>query len=296
MVQKNVLLIINPTAGKMKSKVGMFDIVDQFCKDGYFVSVQTTAYRGHATEIVKAHGAEFDLIVCCGGDGTLNEVVSGIMCFEKKPNIGYIPAGSTNDFANSMDLNVNISKATQSIIKGQPKNLDVGLFEGKHYFTYIASFGAFTSSSYSTPQNVKNVLGHLAYVLEGIKDLAKIQTYRISITTNGTTIEDEYIFGAVTNSTSVGGIVKLGTDIVDMNDGLFEVILIKRPKNASDLSKLVTAITASNMDNEMITFLKTSKIVFGMSEDIPWTLDGEFKKGAEQVVVENIHNGISMIL
>ncbi len=296
MVRKNVLLIINPTAGKMKSKTGMFDIVDLFCKNDYFVSVQTTARRGHATEIVKKHGASFDLIVCCGGDGTLNEVVSGVMCLDRKPHVGYIPAGSTNDFASSMELNVNIAKATMSIIDGSPRSLDVGVFQGQHYFTYIASFGAFTSTSYSTPQNVKNILGHLAYVLEGIKDLAKIQAYPIRFKADGVVTDGDYIFGAVTNSTSVGGIVKLGTDMVDMNDGLFEVVLIKNPKNAADLSKLISAITASNMESEMITFLKTSRIEFQMSEDIPWTLDGEFKKGSEQIVVQNIHNGISMIL
>jgi len=291
---KKVIVILNPHAGKMKSKNALFNIVDSLCADNWNVTVQTTQYRGHATEIsanAKADG--YDLIVCCGGDGTLNEVIGGIMEVGSDIPIGYIPAGSTNDFASSMNISLDIKKAVANIINNKPSAFDIGQFN-ERYFSYIASFGAFTATSYTTPQNVKNTLGHFAYVLEGIRDLGSLTKYRMSVKADNFGEEADYIFGAVSNSTSVGGVVKLDSDIVDMCDGLFEVVLIKYPKNIADLNKVINGILASDFTSDAFTFIKTSRVEFDMEKIFPWTLDGEFESGANHIEVINHHKAIQI--
>lgn len=289
---KNVLVVLNPHAGKMKSKTSLFNIVDALCADGWNVTVQTTQYRGHASELSSdAESNGFDLIVCCGGDGTLNEVIDGLMKTGSKTPVGYIPAGSTNDFAASMSIPLDIKKAVKNIIENDPVPLDIGQFNSR-YFSYIASFGAFTATSYTTPQNIKNTLGHFAYVLEGIRDLGSLTQYRMKVTTDSFEEEEDYIFGAVSNSTSVGGVVKLNSDMVDMQDGLFEVVLIKFPKNVADLNKIVNGILASDFSSDAFTFIKTSSVSFDMEKIVPWTLDGEFENGANHVEISNHHHAI----
>lgn len=289
---KKVLVILNPHAGKMKSKNGLFTIVDSLCADGWQVTVQTTQHRGHASELAASAEAEnYDLTVCCGGDGTLNEVIDGIMRSSSTIPIGYVPAGSTNDFASSMGIPLDIKKAINNIINNDTVPLDVGQFNNR-FFSYIASFGAFTATSYSVPQNIKNTLGHFAYVLGGINDLGSLQKYRMTLKTDTFTEEEEYIFGAVSNSTSVGGVVKLDSDIVDMSDGLFEVVMIKFPKNVMDLNRIVNGIFASDYSSDVFTFIKTSHIEFEMEKIVPWTLDGEFEAGSNNIVISNRHNAI----
>ena len=287
---KKVIVILNPNAGKMKSKTSLFKIVDTLCNDGWTVTVQTTQYRGHASEIAtSAKNDGYDLIVCCGGDGTLNEVIDGMMRADIDIPLGYIPAGSTNDFASSMGISLNINTAVKAIVKNEPIAFDIGQFNNR-YFSYIASFGAFTAVSYNAPQTVKNSLGHFAYVLEGIKDLGSLTKYRMTVRTDKFEIEDDYIFGAVSNSTSVGGVVKLDSGVVDMNDGLFEVVLIKYPKNVSELNKIINGIFISDFTSDVFTFVKTSKVQFDMEKIVPWTLDGEYETGANHIEVIN-HQG-----
>lgn len=289
---KKVIVILNPHAGKMKSKNALFNIVDSLCADNWNVTVQTTQYRGHAAELsANAKNDGYNMIVCCGGDGTLNEVIDGIMKSSSDIPIGYIPAGSTNDFASSMGISLDIKKAISNIINSEPSAFDIGQFNDR-YFSYIASFGAFTATSYSTPQNIKNTLGHFAYVLEGIRDLGSLTKYRMKVTTDGFEEEADYIFGAVSNSTSVGGVVKLDSEIVDMCDGLFEVVLIKYPKNIADLNKVVNGILASDFTSDAFTFLKTSSVEFDMEKIFHWTLDGEFESGANHIEVVNRHEAI----
>ena len=291
---KKVLVILNPHAGKMKSKTSLFNIVDALCSDGWNVTVQTTQHRGHASELsASAETDGFDLIVCCGGDGTLNEVIDGLMRTGSKTPVGYIPAGSTNDFAASMGISLDIKKAIRNVIENEPAPLDIGQFNSR-YFSYIASFGAFTATSYTTPQNVKNTLGHFAYVLEGIRDLGSLTQYRMKVTTDSFEEEEDYIFGAVSNSTSVGGVVKLNSAMVDMQDGLFEVVLIKFPKNVADLNKVVNGILASDFSSDAFTFIKTSSVMFDMDKIVPWTLDGEFENGANHIEITNRHHAIKI--
>ncbi len=291
-----ILLIVNPVAGKMKAKTTLLDVVSTLQGDGSIVTVYITKDRGEAKTIAsKAKENGFDKVVCFGGDGTLNETISGLMSTKSDIPLGYIPAGSTNDFATSMKLPSIPKKAAQLVVNGTPSYIDIGCFDGDKFFTYVAAFGVFTAASYNVPQDTKNVLGHLAYVLGGVKEIGNIRSYKIKMTVDEKTIEGDYIFGAIANSTSVAGIVKLNESLVDMGDGLFEVGLIKNPRNIGELNKIITALTTSNFENGGIEFYKASNIVIETEESLDWTLDGEYAKGGKTVSIENINKAINFI-
>lgn len=287
-------MIVNPVSGKKKIRPVLMDILNRFEAEGNEVTVSVTQRRGYATEVVSAHAAEYDRIVCCGGDGTLNEVIHGIMGAGVPVNVGYIPSGSTNDFANCLGLATSPLKAAENIIGGEVYPLDVGRFNNS-FFSYIASFGAFSSTSYSVSQTNKNVFGHLAYVFGGIADLKNITSIHAVCTTPEQTYEGDYVFGGVMNSTSIGGLVKLNKALVDMNDGEFEVILVRMPKNLLELNKIAISLTASNFDNPLFDFFKASQVQFTFENEIPWSLDGEYRNGGTSVSIENIHSALHLI-
>ena len=291
---KKLLLIVNPVAGTMKAKNSLFTITNIFCKADYLVTTQITKYRGHACDIAKNHAHEYDLVVCCGGDGTLNEVISGILKSGKRTPIGYIPSGSTNDFASTMGLVSEPAKAATMIVEGKTHDIDIGLF-GETYFSYIASFGAFTAASYSTSQEMKNAIGHMAYIFEGIKELPTIHPYHIKITTADGIHEGDYVFGSITNSTSVAGIVKLKSDIVDLCDGSFEVILVKSPKTIANLNKIIYSISTSDFNNDMFEFFKASSLTIDTDAPMSWTLDGEHMPDIKEISIQNLHGVVSLI-
>ncbi len=295
MKAKQLFLIINPTAGKKKAVKHLTDIISVFNRADYATNVYVTTCRGDAVTAVKRFGNSADLIVCCGGDGTLNETISGVIEAGIHKPIGYIPAGSTNDFASSRHLSVNVIEAAKQIIEGKGVCYDVGKFADR-YFSYIASFGAFTKASYSTPQSVKNVLGHMAYALEGIQELLTMRKLHVRMELDDEVIEDDYIFGAVCNSTSVGGILTLKPETVDMSDGEFEILLIKAPKDMVELHECIKALNKQNYDSRMITFRKSSKIKVISSADMAWSLDGEKAEGAEEIYIENLHKRIELVL
>lgn len=293
---KNMLLIVNPRSGKTKAKSHFYSMVDVFDKNGFSVTVAITRRVGHGIELARA-GADsgrYDCIVCAGGDGTLNEVINGIMLSETNISVGYIPTGSTNDFASSMNIAGGVLDAVDTIINGKSKYLDVGLFNDR-YFSYIATFGAFTSASYNTPQTFKNIFGHMAYVLSGIKDITSIRPYNVTISADGNDYSGEYIFGAVCNSTSVAGIVKLDSETVDMSDGVFEVILVRKPKNVVELNDIVWKSLASDFSGKMFEFFKASEVELDMSECVSWSLDGEKVETPEKIRIVNCHNGLNFI-
>lgn len=293
---KKLLLIVNPVSGKMKAKTTLLDVIKTLQVNGYEVTVKLTEKRGHAVKFAKnAESEGFEAVVCFGGDGTLNETISGLMQVESKLPLGYIPAGSTNDFASSMKLSGVPKIAAKTITKGKVNLIDVGRFNGERYFTYVACFGAFTASSYSVSQDIKNVLGHFAYVLGSIKEIAAIRSYNLTIEMDDVTVSGEYIFVSATNSTSVAGIVKLRDELVDMGDGVFEVALVKKPKNLIELNKIITAITSSNFDNGQIEFYKSSKINITYDDKLDWSLDGEHAQSDGNVTIENIYHGIKFI-
>lgn len=293
-MSRKLLLIVNPVAGTMKAKGALFTITNIFCQADYIVTTQITKYRGHAFNITKEHAHEYDIVVCCGGDGTLNEVISGTLSSKSTNPIGYIPSGSTNDFASTMGLISNPSKAAEAIVNGEPHAIDIGLF-GNSYFSYIASFGAFTAASYSTSQEMKNVLGHMAYIFSGIKELPAIRPYHIKVATSDAIYEGDYIFGSITNSTSVAGIVKLKSDLVDLCDGNFEVILVKSPQSIADLNKIIHSISTSDFNNSMFEFFKASSLTICSDTPLSWTLDGEHVPDITEISIQNLHKVISLV-
>ncbi|MBQ7920970.1 MAG: YegS/Rv2252/BmrU family lipid kinase [Clostridia bacterium] len=291
---KQMLLILNPTSGMKKAARNLTDIVSLFNRAGYVPNVYVTAARGDAVRAVQTMGKNAGLIVCCGGDGTLNETVTGILKSGLETPLGYIPAGSTNDFAGSLHLSGDILKAAKQIITGTPTAYDVGKW-GDRYFTYIASFGVFTKASYSTPQNMKNALGHLAYVLEGMQELSSLRTEHIRMEMDDEILEDDYLFGAVCNSTSVGGILTLKPSLVDMSDGMFEVFLIRAPKDLTELHECILALTNQTYNCKMITFRSASSLRISGNPDMPWSLDGERADGVKDITVENLHKRIQIV-
>lgn len=293
---KKMIFIVNPRSGKMKIKNSLMDVIEIFNAGGYDVNIFTTLYRGHATEIVSALDEKnTDIIVISGGDGTLNEAITGMLKSGKNIPLGYIPCGSTNDFAATFGLSSDIKTAAKNILSGTNHTIDVGIFDNSKYFSYIASFGVFTSVSYNTPQSVKNVFGHMAYVLEGMKDITKINPYNVKVEADGNIYEGKYVFGSVTNTTSVGGIVKLDSSLVKMNDGEFETVLVKMPSNINELSKIIFGLSNSKFDDKVFEFFKSKNVKLSFEKDIDWSLDGEHEKSGKEVVIENLERAITIV-
>ncbi len=335
-----ILLIVNPVSGRMKSKTGLFEILDELYRldppaedriptlpltESYMeiqteestvqpiygrvtlntlggdpdpdrrVTVVPTMHRGHATQLASSSAREgFDTVICCGGDGTLNETIAGLLTIPSasRPALGYIPAGSTNDFAASLGLPTTLRGAARMAVSKREMPIDIGRFIPigqealpTRHFSYIASFGIFTAASYSTPQSVKNVFGHLAYVFEGMKDLTKIQSHHATfLLDDGTRLEDDYIFGAVTNTTSAGGIFKLPAGQVSMSDGKMEVFLVRNPRTLPELNKITTALMSSNFEScPMIEFHHARSVTVLLDQPLRWSLDGEEATGGTKV-------------
>ena len=291
---KKMLFIMNPFAGVKRANRHLADILLTFNQAGYEVITHTTLGRGDATAVAREKGKDVDLVVCCGGDGTLNETITGLLSAGADTPIGYIPAGSTNDFAASLKLSTNIPRAAQEIVEGEPVSYDVGRF-GSRYFSYVASFGAFTKSSYTTPQNIKNALGHTAYILSGITELSQIRNEHVRMEIDGQLGEGDFLFGAICNSTSVGGILTLDPKQVDMGDGLFEILLIRAPENLAEIHECIQALQSQRYNCAMITFRSARKVRIFADPQMPWTLDGEKEDGHEVVEVENLHHAIRLV-
>ena len=291
---KKLLLIVNPKAGTRRIGRVLPEVIEIFNRADYEVTVHITAGSGDCTQVVRSRGAQADLIVCAGGDGTFNEAVAGMMESGIDRPLGYIPCGSTNDFAISLKLPTDPVKAAQLIVSGVPLKYDVGLF-GDRYFSYVASFGAFTRASYSTPQDVKNALGHTAYLLEGIQEISQIRKEHIRIELDDRIIEDDFLFGAVSNSTSMGGILTLDPRQVDMRDGKFELLLIRAPQDLMEIHECVQAVSKQIYNCAMMTFVSTKKLTVHADASMPWTLDGEREEGREQVVIRCLHQAITLM-
>ena len=293
---QNLLLIINPCAGQKKAKKLLVEIIDILNRAGFEVITYITSGPGDAENACIRYADQVSRIVCCGGDGTFNETVSGVLKSGKNIPIGYIPAGSTNDFASSLHLSNDILQATRDIVDGQPKHLDIGSF-GNRYFSYVASFGAFTRTSYTTPQSLKNALGHTAYVLNGIQELSQIRSHPLRFTlSDGSIIEGRFLFGAISNSTSLGGVLTLTPDRVDMADGKLELLLIRAPKDLFELGECVRALQQRTYNCEMITFLSTDSVSISAPEDLCWTIDGEQESGHTQTSVSCLHHAVQVII
>ena len=290
---QRLLIIVNPCAGTKRIIRYLPEIIDLFRRHGFENTVYLTQAQGDATQIVRERGADFDRIVCCGGDGTFNEVATGLLQADLRTPLGYIPCGSTNDFANTLHLPRSILKAARSIVEGTQIPLDVGQFNDR-YFSYVASFGAFARTSYTTPQNVKNALGHLAYVLQGISDLPSIRPLHMRVELEDRVFEDDYIIGAVSNTTSVGGVLTLDASRVDLNDGLFELILIKSPRDIFELSECIRALSAQDYNSAMISFVSSPELRVFTPEPLDWTLDGECAPEVTEAVIRNLRSAVTL--
>ncbi|MBQ9459707.1 MAG: diacylglycerol kinase family lipid kinase [Oscillospiraceae bacterium] len=297
-MSKKLLMIVNPRAGRTKSRAPLFDAAAIYSEAGYLISVRNTRRPGDAARLASTLGREFDLVVCHGGDGTLNETINGLMRIDgaSRPQVSYLPGGSTNDFAASLSISPEPAVAAQSAMRLRPRALDVGRFNDR-YFVYVASFGAFTKTSYSVPQDVKNVFGHFAYILEGVRDLDTLRPYRMKLTADGEVFDGEYLFGAISNSTSIAGMMKLSPEDVAFDDGVFELLLVPVPKTPAALQALTRALLYQQYDDsEGLIFRHVRRVSAETNDGIPWTLDGEYVPGAPRSDISIVENGIEMLL
>ncbi len=293
-MKKNVLVIYNPRAGKNGAAEMLSDIVHNLRKENCRVTVYPVMEEYGSEDIIMEENGNFDYIMCCGGDGTLNHTINGLMRLDEKPYLIYLPTGSTNDFAASLGISKNVDITCHAINSSTPFYYDIGKFNSS-YFNYVAAFGAFTEVSYSTPQTQKNYLGHAAYIIEGIKRLPIGKYHTLTATANGETYSGDFIYGSVSNSTSVGGMSLAVKDEILMNDGLFEVILIRAPKTVADTQSLLTALMVKDFDNPFIEYFKTDSIHFEFEKETSWTLDGEFGGNVTECDVSVIPKAIGIL-
>lgn len=295
-MKKKLLFVYNPHAGKSKIRGKVSDILSCFIRAGYTVEVYVTQAAAEATEVVKKRAPKFQRVICSGGDGTLNEVISGLMELppEKRPVLGYIPAGTTNDFAHSLKLPTDMVKAAMVAVKGEPFPIDIG-YANDSYFTYVCGFGAFTEVSYETPQEMKKVLGHQAYILEGAKSLMTLKPHHMTVTWEDQTIEGDFLFGSVSNSFSVAGMKGLWGKDIQLDDGKFEVTLVKQPQNVLEWPELMAALITKGGKSPSLLQFKAKKVHFSGPEDIRWVKDGEFAGSWQEATIENLHLPLTIV-
>ena len=292
---KKLLFVVNGHSGKGQIKNKLLDIIDIMIKEGYHVQVHTTQEREDATKVVREQAKYYDLVVCSGGDGTLDEAVTGMMQSEVRTPLGYIPAGSTNDFANSLEIPKDMIQAAKTAVLGVPFSCDVGEFNGD-YFIYVAAFGIFTDVSYATSQELKNALGHVAYILEGAKRLHTIKSYHMRVEYDGNEIEGDFLLGMITNSTSVGGFKNMTGKDVKLDDGMFEVTLIHKPKNIIELNTIIASLTNLKDETDLIDSFRADSVKFYSEEEIPWTLDGEYGGSHDMVEIMNQNKAMELMV
>ena len=293
---KRLLFIYNPQAGKGLIKPHLANVVDTFTKAGYLVTVWPTQGKADAAHVAARQGWWYDRVVCCGGDGTLSETVSGLLTLDTPPVLGYIPAGTTNDFAKNLGLPRGVEKAAAVAAEGTPRPCDMGRFNDRT-FVYVAAFGVFTDVSYDTPQEFKSAFGHLAYVLEAATKLGDLgRGYHLTVEHDGGTLEGDFIYGMVTNTNSVGGFKVFPSDQVSLDDGVFEVVLVRQPKNVADLQDaLVSLVRQNHEESRQVAAFHTSKLKVAAAEPLPWTLDGEYGGNPEVAKIENLHKAITLV-
>ncbi|MBR4732152.1 MAG: diacylglycerol kinase family lipid kinase [Lachnospiraceae bacterium] len=290
-MKKKLLFVYNPKAGKEKIRENLADVLDVFAAHDYDLTVVPTRRKDEAREVVRDRSRDYDLVVCSGGDGTLDETVTGMIQSGFRTTVGYIPAGSTNDYGESLGLSKNMVQAAETAMEGKDFACDMGSFNDD-VFVYIAAFGLFTDVSYETDQAVKNVLGHMAYILEGMKRLSNVRSFPMKVTCGDRVIEDEFVFGMITNSRSVGGFKNITGKNVQMDDGLFEVTLIKMPTNPAELSSIMGSLLNRDIDSEMMYCFRASELTVEAKEPIAWTLDGENGGMHKVAEIKNLHKTV----
>lgn len=297
-MKKKMLFLFNMRSGKGMIRNRLGEILDIFVKSGFEVTAHPTQSYKDAEQVTMEEAGRYDVIVCSGGDGTLDEVVTGMMRreeTERKP-IGYIPAGSTNDFGNTLKINKNMEDAAWDVVQGKPFSCDIGAFNND-FFVYIAAFGAFTDVSYETKQEVKNVLGHLAYMIEGMKRLPTLKSHQMTIKYEDQEISGKFLYGMITNSDSVGGFKHIVGKDVKLNDGVFEVVLIKEPRKPMDIQSIITSILMRDLEhNERIITFKTNMLTIESEQELQWTLDGEYGGKHKKVEIVNKKEAVQILV
>ena len=297
--EKKLLFVVNPKAGRTVIKSDLINIIEVFSDAGYVVTVYPTKNQEETEKYVYKHADEYDLVVSAGGDGTLDNTVGGIMRLQQEVkhriHMGYIPCGSTNDYARSLHISLNPLQAAKDIVAGEICHVDVGRLEDT-YFIYVAAFGAFTNISYSTPQDMKNALGHAAYMLEAGKALFNLKSYKLKISFDDELVEGDFVYGQVTNSLSVAGFKNFGAKDMAFSDGLFETVLIKTPENPIELQRIINSLLVDDLTDDMIVFRKSSKVIVQSEEELPWTVDGEYGGSYKLTRVSNIRRAASITL
>lgn len=277
-MEKPMMILVNPAAGRSTSTTALGTVVSAFCAAGYCPTVYYTRGPGSASNIVEEAAADFPELVCLGGDGTLSDVMVGLMRLpaEKRPVIGYIPMGTANDVATTLSLpHRRPGLAAGRVLKGKPLAYDVGEMQNVGFFSYIAAFGAFTEVSYKTDQELKHALGQAAYLLEGLNAITGIKAYKARVEHDDGEVEGEFIYGAVSNSLSMGGVMKMDRAMVDLSDGKFEMLLVRKPTQPFELNGILRGVLNREYDEEGLVFLHTSKATIHFEEEVPWTRDGE---------------------
>ena len=291
------MVLVNPNAGKGGYKSVLGEVLHVFCREGWTPTVYFTQGPGEAPGIVERCAPDYDLVVCLGGDGTLSETNAGLMRLDgQKRLLGYIPLGTANDVARTLKLSHKPVEAAEQLVRGRPLPYDIGRFGEDGYFTYVAAFGAFTEVSYATPQESKQALGYMAYMLEGIRRLPKITSCHAIVEHDGGVVEDDFLFGAVTNTTSVAGLVRLGGDDVCLSDGMFEVLLVRKPKDILDMSEIISSVLSSDFSRESVLFLKSSEVRVMFDRPVAWTRDGEDGGEHRDVYIRNCHPGVEILV
>ena len=291
-----MMLIINPNAGRGGYKYNFAEAMKLLSENGYRVSLFFTEKQGDATAFAGTYGKDYDVVSCLGGDGTLSEVLSGLMTMECPPDVGYIPMGTANDVATTLNLPKNdMIGAVTNIIEGTPHGFDVGGFGKDEYFAYIAAFGAFTEVSYATPQNQKKALGHLAYVLQGMAALPKIESVHAKVEYDDGSFEGELLYGSMSNSTSVAGIVKLNEEMVSLGDGMSELVLVKNPETVDGFGEILASVLSRKFDSENLVILHTKKARFTFDKPVAWTRDGESGGEFSEIELSNYHAPVRLI-
>ena len=288
-------IMVNTKAGRQRARENGERIRRVFALGGAVTRIAYTDTVQQAQAFLEKAALEKpDLMVCCGGDGTLSRTVETLEKLGARLPMGFIPMGTTNDFANSLGIAKDPARAAEQILHGSSHFLDLGKFE-ERTFLYVASFGVFTQTSYNTDQAAKNNLGHLAYVLEGIKELSGVKSSHAVVETDQQVLEGDYLFGAISNSTSLGGVVRLDGQKVDFCDGKIELLLIKMPKNLLEMNRIAFSLMSGKYDPELITFLSVEMARFSFQEPVAWSLDGEFVQGDEQVSVTAMPQAMELV-
>lgn len=296
MTNQNVLLIVNPVSGRQKARMMIYSIVNFLSQNNCKTTIFTTLHQYHATQLVMEHAESHDKIICCGGDGTFNEVMSGLVKIEAKTPVGYIPTGTTNDLAHAIGLASNVKRAMHLTLYGTPRDLDVGTYNDDKYFSYVASFGAFSNVAYETPQWLKNRIGRASYFFYGISEIGDICSHRVKIEYDDVEVEGDFIYGSVSNSTVIGGLVKLPEGSIHLDDGKFEVLLIRTPKNPVELHHIIQGLANQDYNDDSVLFFTAGKVAFTFEDNVPWTTDGEYAGECNHVVIGNLKQRVRVLV